>query len=683
MVMGGEDAKPTCRTEAMPSTEFTELPLELWRAIDAVCDSFEAAWMQGRRPAIEDHLGSVTDAGRPGLAAELIRIELEWRCRRGEPSSVQEYRTRFPACGESLDTWLAEAQAAADATAVAPLTSTDGPGGARTQTFGGGSPTAVAGPPRVLGEYELLAPLGAGGMGEVYRARHRRLGKLVALKVLPAGLRGSQERLARFLREVRAVGTLDHPNVVEAHDAGEQAGIVFLAMKLIDGVDLRRLVLQRGPLPPGEAAALAAQAARGLQYLHERGLVHRDVKPSNLMRTPDGVVKVLDLGLARWEGGEWTAPEELTVIGQPVGTPDYWAPEQARGAAADVRADLYGLGCTLFYLLTGRAPFAHHKGLPQKLQAQDREPPPDVRTLRPEVPAELAALLGRLLAKDPADRPPSAAAVADALTAIAAPPPAAAAPSPARKPRFSSGGVALAVGLATAALLLLLAWGLNKPRPPDTSLTAAPPTQPVPPADVQPAKPVRVLALDVTHFARQVGDPHGRIGRGSFDSRQGDTVEVEARLSRPAYAYLIAFRPDGKEEVCWPDDEDQPPPPAERPCYPPPKKTVQYGLDEGTGLQVFAVVVSPKPLPAYRRWRRQHGPPPWKPQPAAPGVVWRYDGDRWQPLMSEDGTRQRGKGREVPEKVSLVRLGEWLSQGPDVQAVAAVGFAVLPGGSGK
>src|SRR5262249_25601962 len=161
------------------------------------------------------------------------------------------------------------------------------------------------------------------------------------LKLLPLHTQHTQQMVARFLREMRAVGGLKHPNVVEAHDAGEQAGVVYLVMELVVGTDLEKLVREQGPLPRGEACGLHPPAALGLQYLHESGLVHRDLKPSNLMRTPDGSVKILDLGLARWRA---EVVGRLTDTGQGVGTPDYLAPEQAHDAAtADVRADLYGL----------------------------------------------------------------------------------------------------------------------------------------------------------------------------------------------------------------------------------------------------------------------------------------------------------------------------------------------------
>jgi hypothetical protein len=511
-------------------------------------------------------------------------------------------------------------------------------------------------------------------MGEVYRARHGRLDKLVALKVLPAAALNTPERVARFLREMKAVGRLDHPNVVEAHDAGEEAGVVYLAMKLIDGTDLDALVKQRGPLPVPEACELARQAAVGLQYLHERGLVHRDVKPSNLMRTAEGVVKVLDLGLARW----WSAAEgaaELSAAGAVLGTPDYLAPEQVRAAAVDGRADLYGLGGTLFYLLTARAPFAHHRGAYEKFKAHDQEQPPDVRSLRPEVPDGVAELVGRLLAKQPQDRPASAAEAAEALagfteTVTLLP------PGP-RTGRHRSRRLWLAVcGACVAALSLGLAlWWTARDRPRQGPAVSA-----INDGLGAVTEKVRVLGLEVVHYANEGGRgdrPAGVLGQKSFATRRDDSVEVRARLSRPAYAYLIAFRPDGTDDLCFPEKADEEPPLTQRPAYPFASQDVNYGLNEGEGLEVFAVVVSSRPLPAYKAWRAGRGAPPWGTHAATPDVVWWDDGTDLLPLTA-DGSLERAAGQEVRGKTPVARLAAWLRQAPEVEAVAAVGFAVLP-----
>jgi WD40 repeat protein/serine/threonine protein kinase len=397
------------------------LPLPMELHIDAVCQKFEAAWQatgaDRARPRIEDYLATVDAAARRPLLCELLRVELHYR--RAERPSADEYRRRFPEHAHLLGPLFEpRPESAADGGDTSDSVVQPGAGEAPRSTGPEPPPVQPAGvsPPAVPG-YEILGRLGEGGMGVVYKARHLRLDKVVALKVLPARAQDSPERVARFLREMKAIGSLDHPNVVEAHDAGVAAGTVYLVMKFIDGTDLARLVRQRGPLPVAEACDLARQAALGLEYLHGRRLVHRDLKPSNLMRTPDGALKILDLGLARWRT-EAASDDDLTGTGQVLGTADYLAPEQVRRAAVDGRADLYGLGGTLFYLLTGRAPFAHHPGSFEKLEAHCTEAPPDVRALRPEVPAALAELVGRLLAKRPEDRPQTPGEVRDRLRAL-------------------------------------------------------------------------------------------------------------------------------------------------------------------------------------------------------------------------------------------------------------------------
>ncbi len=298
------------------------------------------------------------------------------------------------------------------------------PGGAGVQGDGG---AAAAPPPRAdgggpglpaeLDQYRLLGKIGQGGMGAVYRALHVRLEKVVALKVLPAEWAADPEALARFQREMRAVGRLDHANIVRALDAREVDGVPFLVMDYVEGSDLGRLARQRGPLPVPDACELARQAALGLHHAHENGLIHRDVKPSNLVVTPGGLVKVLDLGLARLHA-EPQAGEGLTRPGQAMGTPDYMAPEQAVGASAvDARADVYGLGCTLYHLLAGHPPFGRdgYDNVFRKLTAQMQEPVPPIQACRPEIPAALASVLDRMLAKNPAERFGTCAEVAAAL----------------------------------------------------------------------------------------------------------------------------------------------------------------------------------------------------------------------------------------------------------------------------
>lgn len=282
---------------------------------------------------------------------------------------------------------------------------------------------------RILGQYQLLEELGRGGMGTVFRAVHRKLDRTVALKILPADRFRSQEMVSRFEREMRAIGRLQHPNIVAAHDAGEVDGCHFLVMELVDGEDVGHLASRKGRLPIAEACEIARQAALGLQAICDDGLVHRDIKPSNLMlarprnRKSPPTVKILDLGLALLETSQSGAARELTSTGQIMGTVDYMAPEQALDThRVDIRADLYSLGATLFRLLAGRAPLEEPRfnTAMKRLAALEHESPPAVTQLRTDCPADLASLVQRLLSKSPGDRPAQPQDVADALAPFAA-----------------------------------------------------------------------------------------------------------------------------------------------------------------------------------------------------------------------------------------------------------------------
>jgi len=273
-----------------------------------------------------------------------------------------------------------------------------------------------------LGEYQLLEKLGEGGMGAVYKAMHTKLGRLVALKLLPADRLRDEQAIARFEREMKAVGAVDHPNIVRAMDAREVEGTRFLVMEYVEGVNLNVLGRECHPLPVADACEIVRQAALGLEDVHRHGLVHRDVKPSNLMVTPQGVVKLLDLGLARCQFDPELG-DEVTGTGMAMGTVDYMAPEQiADSRSVDIRADIYSLGCTLYKLLSGRTPFSgpKYKTAGQKMAAHLRDPVPPIGQFRAEVPPEVVRLVERMLAKDPAGRFSRPAEVADAIGPLAA-----------------------------------------------------------------------------------------------------------------------------------------------------------------------------------------------------------------------------------------------------------------------
>ncbi len=276
----------------------------------------------------------------------------------------------------------------------------------------------------VIGNYLILDKLGAGGMGVVFKARHRRLGRIVALKILPPTLARDSDLLSRFRREVDVTAKLSHPNIVSVLDADEDRGVQFMTMEYIKGNDLDHLVRDGGVLPVDLALDCTIQAARGLEAAHAQGIVHRDIKPGNLMLDESGVVRVLDLGLARLVEASNpfsdTKAAPLTQSGMYMGTVDFMAPEQGVDSrSVDHRADIYSLGCTLCYLLTGRPPFDGPNVL-ARLMAHQERPAAALPAARPDVPKAIDAVYQKMMAKKPADRPASMTEVITRLEACRA-----------------------------------------------------------------------------------------------------------------------------------------------------------------------------------------------------------------------------------------------------------------------
>jgi serine/threonine-protein kinase len=280
-----------------------------------------------------------------------------------------------------------------------------------------------------LGQYRILDQLGRGGMGRVYKAEHQTMGRVVALKVLAPSILQTSRAQDLFLREVRAVAQLVHPNIVTAFDANEVGGRYFLVLEYVDGPNLEQLVRRQGPLPADVACDYVRQIADGLQCAHNLGMVHRDIKPANLLvqtrgRAPGspGLVKISDFGLARLHAshagptpGASHPGTILTRDNTVMGTPDYLSPEQSRNLhKADIRSDLYSLGCTFYFLLTGQVPFPGG-GTLDKLIRHSTESPPPVSAFRQDVPEPVLAIVARLMAKHPRERFQTPAELAEAL----------------------------------------------------------------------------------------------------------------------------------------------------------------------------------------------------------------------------------------------------------------------------
>ena len=350
-------------------------------------------------------------------------------------------------------------------------------------------------------DYEIRRELGRGGMGVVYLAHNKLMGRDEVLKVMSKNLTEKPGVLDRFLREIRAVARLRHPNIVTAYSAVRFGESIVFAMEYVEGLDLSRMVKSKGPLPVSHACFFAHQAALGLQHAHEEGLVHRDIKPANLMlsRKKDrATIKILDFGLAK-AAQEQKIDGGLTSEGQALGTPDFIAPEQILNApTADIRADIYSLGGTLYYLLTGRPPFQANSlyDIYQAHISRDAEP---MNLIRPEVPAELAALVAKMMAKDPKRRFQAPAEVAQALT-----------------PFFKSKGTKVQPETSQA--------GAAKPKP---SVTVERPT---------PTEPVTVV--------------RSKEPLGSPDSRWDELIDL--RDSGPVKAKPIAVTSTSRPRWVWP-----------------------------------------------------------------------------------------------------------------------------------
>jgi serine/threonine protein kinase len=268
-----------------------------------------------------------------------------------------------------------------------------------------------------LGPYEIVAPLGEGGMGEVYRARDTKLDRLVAIKILPESFAHDSERLARFDREAKTLAALNHPNIAIIYGVEEAVGTKALVMELVEGPTLADRI-EQGRIPLNEALTIAKQIADALEAAHDHGIIHRDLKPSNIKLRPDGHVKVLDFGLAKALGGDGsatmatplshsptiTSPAGVTGMGVILGTAAYMAPEQARGKSVDKRADIFAFGCVLFEMLAGKRAFAGDEDTVSDVLAAVLKTDPDWNALPSSTPTTIKRLLRRCLAKDPRER---------------------------------------------------------------------------------------------------------------------------------------------------------------------------------------------------------------------------------------------------------------------------------------
>jgi tRNA A-37 threonylcarbamoyl transferase component Bud32 len=607
-------------------------------------------------------------------------------------TAIGEHLDGCPLCQERLD--REESPRLADSLRVAALWA-PGLGETVTAPLGRVPPagSATADPPDQIGGYRVVARLGGGGQAELFRVNDPMLARELALKLgrKPFDLDSPAER-DDLIREARTLAALRHDDLVNVHALGFlDDGRPYLVMDLVLGSNLEEHV-GSGRMDPRRAAELVGRLARVVEHLHAHGVLHLDIKPRNIMIDGQGRPRLIDLGLARLRYA-W-APEPDLPWG---GTLNYLAPEQAQAEVDRVGrpTDLFGLGGVLFFLLTGRPLYRGTNR--DELLARAQRGAYDAEALAAaEVPARLKTICRRALALNPADRHHSAGDLAADLEEFLA-----GAPAPGRDAGISRRVIiaysAVAVLIALGAVWALALWLRLGAAPRDRVGAPAPPTPAasftsreqvgggIRPGGEETSVP-RVLRFEVAYFPKHDKghfDPSrvGILGRGSFLTRVDDEVTVRAEVSEPAYAYLIAFRPDGTDELCDPDDEDEPPAWKARPQYPPPAKgNLRIRLTEGSGLHAFALVISRRPLPTYRVWKRQHGRMPWSAKlPYDAGVVWRDDELGLHPVLADDTAGTRGKGLTGRGSgAPAAELANWLRGRPGVDAVTVEAFAVEP-----
>jgi len=387
-----------------------EVPPALGRRINEACNRFEAAWRAGAVPRLEDFVAGWEGAERTALLRELVPLDADYRRGRGENPGADYYAACCPGDATAIRALFAELPSGRQPPRPPTVPADEAPGlWPRAETTGGTA--AVPG-------YEILAELGRGGMGVVYKARHVGLNRVVALKMILAGGHAGPDDLARFRREAEAVARLKHPNVVQIYDIGEAGGLPYFSLEFVEGGSLDRR-LAGTPLPPIEAAALMETLARAMAAAHAAGLVHRDLKPANVLLAPDGTPKVTDFGLVKKLGvaipGQQPAAG-VTASGAILGTPSYMAPEQASGRSKEIgpACDIYALGAILYECLTGRPPFRAATPLDTILQVVSEEPVPP-RLLNARLPVDLETICLKCLMKEPRRRYATAQELADDL----------------------------------------------------------------------------------------------------------------------------------------------------------------------------------------------------------------------------------------------------------------------------
>jgi serine/threonine protein kinase len=518
--------------------------------------------------------------------------------------------------------------------------------------------------PESVGRYRIVGELVRGGQASVYRAVHPKLPRDVAIKIAHKSrpiddtlLRGDAELLCE----------LDHPNLVRVHDLDVHEGRPFVVMEFVRGRNLQQVADQSLP-SPHQAAAWIAEVAQALEYVNCRGVVHQDIKPSNIMLDESGRLRLIDFGMARWRHA-WSSKR----AGPSGGTLSYMAPEQARGESHRVGApsDIFALGGVLYFLLTGKSPFGGGTCAEQWRRASQCDF--DRSALRAKhVPRGLERIVHKAMAAQPENRYASAGDMANALDAFLHRP---------HRLALQAGALLLAA-LAVVSYCLLLEKSSGREPNPVILRKSTPESLPKPhkPDPAPSTQPLRIKSLQVVLYRRVPGDPIGPVGVDTFSGRLGQDARIQARLSRTAYCYLIALNPDGSTQPCYPKDPAIEPSSTPAIDYPSDPAKV-FSLTDGVGVQAFVLVASTNPLPSFARWSKALGGLPWKPAQAQ--LVWRYDGLNFENERGADrrldDENERGAERRLADLPQpLEATCRALRAGPGVEAIQVLAFPVKP-----
>lgn len=529
--------------------------------------------------------------------------------------------------------------------------------------------------------FRLLREIGHGGFGQVFESEDPVLKRKVAIKFLRGHLLNHGPVRDLFLNEARAMAAIQHDHVISIHQVGQDGGNLFLVMPLLAGETLASRLQREGILPMAEVQRIGSELAQGLAAIHAKGLIHRDIKPANIwLEAGSGRVKVLDLGLA----------EDAASIrqGGSAGTPAYMSPEQVRGEELDFRSDLFSVGSVLYECVTAKRAFPGNS-LTEVFDAVAKSEPVPILKANPGVPPDLVELIVKLMQKDPELRVRSAEKVAydishlhhrdnvawgmsirpgrhQKLTSLSWIPPA-----------YIGCTIASIIPIVLGVIFIYYYIGVSPKNrastvPQNDTISHTISSAPLPPLAVE---DLRVIPY------RPVGEQHHPLPPlGHQDAvlpTTSDSIEVRVRLSRPAYSYIVLFRGDGQDQVLYPQDDTDIPELTAEPRYPTKRLDVLYGLDDGPGLWLVAIIASEEPLPSYRDWRQQHAGSPWRshPNPNMLHMVVLDDGNQWKDaLQSRSFTRGEKK---IADRSQIVELVDWLKQssGAKVQALA---FPVLP-----